>query len=291
MAVFLIGIISLATSWWGYSSASTGSAVTVNFLPGSNYAITCAGHDCGGFTAGSFPYTAIGGSLGTLYEGVLILLAAAVALVGLAALFTGLEVLRQRDVAAHRSLTNWFLMGAALLFLGAVGWTAAGQPAGFPAGTPFAGSGSGGSSPATSFWGSTSNGGASWGAGPGWYLALIGAVLVVVVLFVLLGLARQHSSPTPERRTRSAVGSPSVAPRGYTAPPSATVNPRRSESAWTPPATTTSRDVPVPPKAKVPAPVAATPGAAPEMIACPDCGTQNLAKSRVCSYCQRRLRP
>jgi hypothetical protein len=291
IAVFVMGFVSLATSWWGYSSSGAGSSVTINFLPGSNYAVSCTGPHCDGFTAGSFPYSVIGsgGSLGTIYEGVLVLLAAGTALVGLAALFTGLEVLRQREANGHRFLTYVFLGTAALLLLGAAAWTAGGQPGGFPAASSLSGSGGSGASPANSFWGATSTGATQWGAGPGWYLALVGAVLIAGILVVLLALGRQHTVASPERRTRSAVAAAPVAPRGYSAPPT-TTSPKRPAVTRPPLSPSASREVEEAPAATVAAPAPIEPVAPPVMIACPECGTQNLEKSRVCSYCQRRLR-
>ncbi|MGI0155099.1 MAG: hypothetical protein ACREDE_03035 [Thermoplasmata archaeon] len=279
LAVFVLSIASLATPWWSYSASAGGNSESVNFLPGSNYNITCAGH-CGGFSAGSFPYTAIGGSLGGLYEGVLILVALSAVLTGLAALFGGLRVLgRSRAPNARR----WAFLGsgiAAVVLLGAIVWTASAQPGAFPAGSALTGSGSGGASPATSFWGSNPAGSASWGAGVGWYLALASVVLIIVVIGMLLVLDRQRPRE-PERRTSATAAPPGAV--AYTAPPYA--SPSTGPTVTRPPLERNG--------ASAPTPEALPPPAEDEsktMVPCPNCGTSNLVRSRTCSYCQRPLR-
>jgi len=290
IAVFVMSIASLASSWWGYSATNGGASESVDFFPGSNYNVACSGSDCGGFTAGSFPYAAIGvgENLGTLYGLVLILIAASAALIGLAALFTGLGALGRREGGSGRFFSLLFLGVSVLLLLGTDIWVAASQPGAFPPGTSFTGSGSKGASPSNSFWGSAGTNGATWGAGPGWYLALTCAILLVVVLVLMLRTGRSPGlEPFPERRTRFSAPVPPTPPRGYTAPPTVTIG---RSSVTRPPIPSTPASEPAPPPAATVTATRPTPPPA-VTVACPECGTQNLAKSKICSYCQRPLRP
>ncbi|HTW40190.1 MAG TPA: hypothetical protein VMF04_04965 [Thermoplasmata archaeon] len=284
-AAFVVILASLATSWWGYSASTGGATESVQFLPGSNYNFACSGHCAVG--SASNPYASIPGPLNTIYEGVLGLLIAAAAMVGLAALFLGLSALGRRPNGVQPFWTRLFLLLSPILLLVAVLWTAAGQPGAFPSsGDTFVGSGTNGASPSNSFWGSSSTDAASWGAGIGWYLAVVGVVLLFVVLLVVMVLSRQAATaPEPERRTRNAVPAAPVVPKGYTAPP--VVTPHRSPVTRPPVPRATPPPEPVPATVTAVVPDVATP----VMVACPECGTQNLVKSRVCSYCQRSLRP
>jgi hypothetical protein len=282
---FVLVLVALVTPWWGYSTNATNDNVSFSFLPGSSYNVVCAGSHCGDLSSSSGQYSAIGGSLSDVYEGVLGLVAAAVALVGIAALCTGYSVLARRSKPIQPFLTRLCLVLAPLLVLTAILWTAAGQPGSFPSGATFVGSSSNGASPSTSFWGSNPADGATWGAGAGWYLGTVAVLLLFGVLLAVLLLARHPElSAEPERRTKAAIPAPTAAPRGYAPPPSAALG----RPKYTQP--------PVPRDVAAPAPAAATvrpvvPEApAPVMVPCPECGTPNLARSRVCSYCQRSLR-
>lgn len=278
IAVFVLAIAAVATPWWSYSASTGGHSESVSFLPGSNYNVTCAG-SCGGFAAGSFPYSAIGGGLGGLYEGILVLVGIAAGVTGLAALLTGLGALGWRIGKSMRFGVYLGSIAAGLLLLGALVWTASGQPGSFPSGSSFSGSGSG-ATPATSFWGSNGAGTESWGAGAGWYLALASLIVLVVAIVLLMIASRRGAPATPERRTRAAVAPAPVAPRGYTPPPPAVApsGPNAAGSLVTSSSKAAS------------APVASEAADAPGTIACPACGTPNLAKARSCSYCQRSLR-
>jgi|GEM_PF-5496075 len=285
VVAFVIVLASLTTSWWGYSVSSGGTTQSVQFLPGSNYNIACTGH-CSVASA-SNAYSAIPGSLNTIYEGVLGLLIASAAMIGLAALFLGFGALGRRPTPIQPFWTRLFLLLSPLLLFVAVVWTAGGQPSAFPSGgSPFGGTGSSGESPANSFWGSSATDSAQWGAGIGWYLAVVGVVILLVVVIVTLVLNRRPMS-TPELRTRNAVFVAPVVPKGYTPPP--TVPPSRSPVTRPPvPRMTPPPSAPEPAPATVMAPILET--TPQEMVACSECGTQNSAKSRICSYCQRPLR-
>ncbi|MGI0071224.1 MAG: hypothetical protein ACRECT_04035 [Thermoplasmata archaeon] len=275
IVIFLLSLIALATPWWTYTATEGGGVVSVNFLPGSSYNVTCSGAHCGGFSAGSFPYSAFGGSIGTLYEVVLGLLVASVALTGLAALLGGLSALGRRVIGAQRSWT--FVLGAlgVLVLLATLATIVGVQAGALPSGSFTTGAGA---SPSSSFWGSSSTGAASWGAGTGWYCALAAVILLFVGIVLFLVLERRHPMAAPERR--ATVSTTWRRASNYRPPPTAPA-PARSV---TPTPTSTAPPSALP--AASPSPVAPDPA----MVACPECGTPNLARSRTCSYCQRPLR-
>jgi hypothetical protein len=283
---FVLSAVSLATAWWSYTSTGGGTTDSVLFLPGSTYSVSCSGSGCGGFATGSFSYSVFGGSLGTLYttlEGLLVL---AVLLAGVATLF-GIAAIFGRGGRTLGIVGTLVGVAAGAILLGLSFWVEGTQPSSFGSNVTFQGTRGGGPSPATSFWGTTSAGGsvATWGAGAGWYCALIGAVLILAVALALL-LFRRASAPrtaASEQRTfapstyREPAGpvvyAPTVrtsAPRSYTAPP---LNAPVQASAKTP--------VPIRPRTGAPPPEATVP--------CPACGYQNSSRARTCAYCQRPM--
>jgi hypothetical protein len=217
VVAFVLGVVSLGTAWWSYDGSASGKTESLNFVPGSSYYVTCSGTGCGGFSAGTFPYTVLGGSVGGMYITVLSLMIVAVVLTGLVALFAVLGALGRGSIRMQ-STTVLILKGTAILILFAtLIWTATGQSSTFPPGQLFAGTGSTGASPDTSFWGSASTPGASaaWGAGPGWYLALTTVVLLCGVLVLLPWVgrrreagARAHVAPARIAPMTSSVSSP-----------------------------------------------------------------------------------
>jgi hypothetical protein len=255
--------------------------------------VTCSGSGCGGFASGSFSYSTFGGTLGSLYgtlEGVLIL---GVVLAGIATLF-GLVALAGRGGRIFGLLG--FLLGlgsgAVLVLLGI--WVESSQPGAFGPNETFPGTHFGGPSPSSSFWGTASNGGAvaSWGAGAGWYCAMIGGVLILAVAVALLVVGRQatprapRAPPAPkEDRTFAPVptGYRDFANRPVYAPPVHT-------SASPPPNEPVSVNAPVQATAKSAAPVLGKKSAAPvATVECPACGYANSPKARICAYCQRQM--
>ena len=309
---FLLGVVSLGTTWWSYSANGGGGSFSIGFLPGGNYDVSCS--HCAGFSSGSFPYSAIGGSVGGIYEAVLGLMIATVVLTGLATGIAVLGWLGRRTGWWQRSGSFVLIVLSFVFTIAAVAGTVAAQPGSFASNTSFDGLGGTGASPASSFWGS--NGAASWGAGAGWYLAAVMTGLLVVVCAVLI-LAGHERLAVPERRSRTATAQPvartyaapdpaEVAPpRAYTAPPPTTTFARPTVSRPpiasysgtrvtprpVPASKTTAGDAPPDaPVSKAPPPPKVAAAPAPAMVECPECGTPNLAKSRTCSYCQRSLR-
>ncbi len=293
VAGFILAAISLGTAWWVYSASSGSTTISDQFGPGSTYTVTCSGSGCAGFASGSNPYSIWHGSVGTLYgavEGVGIL---AVVLAGIATLF-GLLVLTGR--AGRRFGLLGFLLGAVsggiLLALG-IG-VESGQPGAFGPDPTFPYLRGGGASPTSSFWGSVSGGGsaATWGAGAGWYCAMIGGALVLAVAVGLLLVGREARARAPrparppkEDRTFAPVptGYRDFANRPVYAPPvHATMTP--------PPSASPPVDAPVQATAKSPAPVLGKKAAAPAAtVECPACGYANSPKARICAYCQRPM--
>jgi hypothetical protein len=290
LAGFVLSAVSLATAWWSYTSSGGGTTDSVLFTPGSTYTVSCAGSNCGGFATGSFSYSVFGGSLGTLYstlEGVLVL---AVVLAGIATLF-GLVTIFGRG---NRSLvlvgTILGLVAGATL-LGVSFWVEGAQPSAFGSSATFQGTHAGGPSPANSFWGTSSAGGAvaTWGAGAGWYCALIGGILVLAIAVTLLFISRATYARAPRHEPRALPPSshressrPTVyAPivRGFATTPT---------QSYTPP----PLDAPVQATAKTPVPARArsTAGAAEATVACPACGYPNSSRAKTCAYCQRSMK-
>jgi hypothetical protein len=291
---FILAAISLGTAWWAYASTTGGASESVQFVPGSTYSVTCSGSGCGNFASGSFSYASFGGSVGSLYGALEALLILAVVLAGIATLF-GLIALAGRGGRMFGFLG--FLLGVVsgvVLILLAV-WIEASQPGSFGSGVAFPGTRAGGASPFTSFWGTASNGGAvaSWGAGAGWYCAVLGGVLVLVVAVALLFVGRAatprapRAPPAPkEDRTFAPVptGYRDFANRPVFAPPVHT-------SMTPPPSAATPITTPVQATAKTPAPVLGKKASAPvATVECPACGYANSPKARICAYCQRPMK-
>lgn len=291
---FILAAVSLGTAWWAYTSSTGGASESVQFGPGSTYSVTCSGSGCGAFTAGSFSYSTFGGSVGSLYGSLQALLILAVVLAGIATLF-GLMALAGRGGRIFGVLG--FLLGiasgAVLIVLGI--WVQSAQPGSFGSGVTFPGTHSGGPSPSSSFWGTASSGGsvATWGAGAGWYCAVIGGVLVLAVAVALLFIGREatprmpRAPPAPkEDRTFAPVptGYRDFANRPVYAPPvHSTMSP--------PPSATPPSNAPVQATAKSAAPVLGRKAAAPvETVECPACGYANSPKARICAYCQRPMK-
>jgi hypothetical protein len=283
----ILEIVAISTAWWSYSSSGGGTSHSLSFLPGGNYNVTCSGSGCDGFSAGSFPYSNFGAPMGTLYGVVLGLMGVCVALTLLATAIAVLALLGRRTGWWQRSGSFVLVFVSALMALIAVVAAVTAQPGAFATSSMFDGLGSGGESPLTSFWGSNPSGTATWGAGAGWYVALATIILLGVITALLVVLGHERLA-VPGRRSRMATtAAPAPArvynapPTAYTAPPTASVSTR---PGVTRPPIPTSPATPAPPS-----PVAA-PTEAPAQLACPTCGTFNLAKSRTCSYCQRSLR-
>jgi len=188
--------VSLGLSWWGASVTEGGGTATLSFLPGSSY--TGSGDLGNGSYSGSATYASAGLiQVGNLYEAIfgVTLLIAITSFVGM-----GLGYIGAFGTFRSRAPLYVALVLTIVSFLGAVllpAVLAIGQPWAFTADSSsgvFGGSGGcgTGANPCNSFWGSISSGGVSviWGAGVGWYLALVAAVLLLIALIQLMAARR-----------------------------------------------------------------------------------------------------
>jgi len=286
IAGFVLSAVSLGTAWWTFTATGGNTTQTDMFNPGSMYSVSCSG--CSGFAQGSFSYSTFGGSLGSLYgalEGALI---AAVVVAGLATVL-GLLALFGRT---GRGLT---LVGVLLgvlaggLLVGVSLWVESSQPGAFGSGVSLPGTSSSGPSPSTSFWGTSSAGGAvaTWGAGAGWYGALIGGVLVLAVGLALLWVTRETVAAK-----RAASDEREYVPRARReSPPAFVYAPTVRSSAPTSSYSAPPIDAPVQASAKTPVPVLTKKATSPAepTVDCPACGYQNSPRARTCTYCQRPM--
>ena len=202
LAVALL-VGSLLPSWWTFSIQEPNgeASLTYNFLLGGQYTATCtSGTECASSATGTLAYSSHGlGAIGSLYGGLgaVVIAALALAAVACAAALAGtLGYWRGRRPLL---LGTVFGILALLLILSAVISIVALQPSAFSQSAGGLAS-TAAPSPATSFWGACSGGGAgngacstspgsgsitaSWGAGVGWYLGLLAAVLLAVGLWL-----------------------------------------------------------------------------------------------------------
>ncbi len=287
---FVLSVVSLGTAWWAYSYSGGGTSDSVLFDPGATYSVSCSGSGCGGFVSGASSYSSWGGSIASIYGGLEVGLIAAVAVAGVATLFGLLFIFgRGPRMLGFVGPLLGVVSGATLLGLGA--WVVSSQPGAFGSGVTFLGTHSGGPSPASSFWGSAAGGGATatWGAGAGWYGALVGGVLLLAVSCVLVLLVRARA-PRPSPYTERAFA---TSARHETGTPPVYAPTVRVAAAPTPPRAYTAppRSAPVQASAKTPVPVLIKKSGAPEpTVDCPACGYANSSRARTCAYCQRPMR-
>ncbi|HTT14610.1 MAG TPA: hypothetical protein VMG14_06610 [Thermoplasmata archaeon] len=215
-SIFLLGAIAcvvgaLLAGWWGMSVQEPNGegTLTYTFSLGSNLLVGCSGGSaCASTPTGSVAYSSHGLSpVGGLYEGALVLVLLALA-AAVGAAVVGLAGVLEYWTARGQHLATVLLAFVALVFVLAAILSVAGlQPGAFGQGG--GGIASGGTpSPAESFWGGCSGGGlnngacstpsgsitASWGAGAGWYLALVAAVLLFLGLLFHLRLRPARGS-------------------------------------------------------------------------------------------------
>ncbi len=188
---------SMLASWWGFTiqEPNNEASITYNFFLGSDYSVACtAGTECSSVASGILSYSGHGlGSIGTLYQAAQIVEIVGLAFAILACLVALAGALGYWKGRRPLILGTVFGVVALLLVLAPVAALVALQPSAFgQSGGGIAASAP--PSPATSFWGACSGGGAAdgacttgpgdgsitaaWGAGAGWYLALMGGILL-----------------------------------------------------------------------------------------------------------------
>ncbi len=216
-AVVLIGVILLISSlflgWWSYQISAFGDSDTATFgLPTTSpqVSISCSGPDAAcpsSETYSSYQAT----NTGNLYASVQYLLLGGLALGVVGAIVSLLSRGRQRLVQPALILIILALIVALLapihLLLAQPGAIAQDYST---SGNGNLGGGSNGTSPANSFWGSTSGSGATatWGPSPGWYLAVVGGVILIG------GFALLFSGRKPESMNWNWTAPPEVASGG-----------------------------------------------------------------------------
>lgn len=292
-------LISMFIGWWTATETLTGnpsSTTTLNFIPGSSYTTTCTSSTtgCGGSGSSSTTSTYASSNLNhvsTIYQDVQYLLIGAVLLVAFAVVAGFLGAFGISFGRGQMSMVVAFAIIAAILCLAAAAWVAVGQPAALSSDA----NGSCGASPniCGSFWGSYSAAGGSetWGAGGGWYLALVGFILVIAGGAMY---ARTRSEPFTLAEIAQA-----PPPSSYPPPP-AYAYPPYSATAPPPPAAYPGAQYPgaaqppaaPPPTWQAPPAPAATPSAptTPRPAGyCPRCGSPTAAGAATCPRCQAPL--
>lgn len=172
----VLAVFSLFLPWWTDSFTELAGSGSLNFLPGPSASISS------GSSTVSETYSSLGLSqVGNVYEAVLIV---GILVVALSAVAVVVGVFRSAHPRVSRAQwDNAFSdvsFGAAAVLLAMVVAAVLLQPPAI-SDAPHSDCGSvSGSSPCNSFWGAQSNSteSSSWGAATGWYLALVGGILL-----------------------------------------------------------------------------------------------------------------
>jgi hypothetical protein len=255
---FIFVAIALGTSWWG-SSSNAGSA---NIYPGG-------ATDCS-FGGTSAPCT-LPSALVSLYGSIGALVATALALTIVGAIFAFLGAFAL-NFGRWQLLLTFILPGVGFLLILAAVIVA-------PVSSPSA---AGNLLPAGSgFWGSSSAGGVTttWGAGAGWYVAIVSLFFLTVGALLYFQTRREPYTARELGWTPAMVPPPGTPTAGTmwaaNAPPQWSPPP---SGAYTPPAAPTY----TPPIQPTSAPTS-------QAIQCRNCGMMNPPGATVCGRCQARL--
>jgi hypothetical protein len=184
LAAAILLTISIFATWWEVTVSAGGSSASVSFLPGSSY-LGSGVYDKVTFSGSATYSSAMLSTVGVLYEVIFwVGLAAAVAsFVGMALGYAsayGSARTRQpvgaADVLAFVSFAVALILPILIALLQPWAYNSDSSNSGISCGT--------GASPCNSFWGSVSSGGETGtsGAGVGWYLAILAAILLLVAL-------------------------------------------------------------------------------------------------------------
>jgi hypothetical protein len=172
--------VALGTSWWGVSITVSDYSISSNVFAGGTVTTTdtCSISYCGGLSASSTASCSSSNSTSpfcTLYTDVGYLVAVALILALLAGVFGMLGAFGLNFGRAQLLLTILFGFVAFALLIAAVAWTAAGTGQAITNGCstacPYGTS-------TMYFWGDL--GAASWGAGAGWYIAVVAFILILI---------------------------------------------------------------------------------------------------------------
>jgi hypothetical protein len=232
----ILFFVSIAVPWWSgtstYSAEGIAETGTENFYPGTNFNMQCAGTVCL-YSSETVSYTSQHlTNIGNIYSGVevLLIVAGVVALLGA---ICGL-IWTFATFGRWQFIVTFFLVITVIVIaVVAPVWVALAQPGAY---TNDEGSCPSYASPCNAFSGNTCppvSGASSctWGAGAGYFLDIIGVVLIAVGLFLFIIARRdpygaQASSGTPMAPAQSSWGqtppaTASATPATYAAPQAA----------------------------------------------------------------------
>ncbi len=238
----IVLVVSMAVSWWGFSSTGAGASETIQFYPGSTYwtASSAAGTVSALYTTGGLVH------VGQLYEAILGLGVTA-AIAGFVA--TALGYLGVLAGPRGRAAARYTFLFALVGFVAAIvlpPLAAGAQPGALTTDGTATGGGGGcpsGSSPCSSFWGSLSANGVhvGWGADVGWYLAVVAIVLFFLALWQLWAARGQPWAPAPSWTPPPAAAPSPAAPVAAPAPQAAWAETNEPAGPQVPPNVPTGR--------------------------------------------------
>jgi hypothetical protein len=191
LIVLIGGVLALTSAWIAWWSLS-GSGVTLSFLPGSSGTLSYGG------TTTTNTYASGGlGQVGALYEAILALTIVSGVLAIIAGIL-GIVLRAGRMKPSTAGKVKGLSIAALVLVLVAVAVAPGLQPYLINQssdGSSFCSTFNG---PCSSYWGSSTVSGTTftWGAAIGWYLALVGFVLILVGL-ILWNSARNEPWGSP----------------------------------------------------------------------------------------------
>ncbi len=189
-AGFVLAAVALGLGWWTVSASTPGLSYSWSVLPGGSVGVSCSGSSttCSYLSA----FSVAGSPLGSLYVDIGDLVAAAVVLALVATVLGFLGAYGMNFGRPQMTLILLFGVLSFVLLIAAVAWAAAGTGSAASSGSSGAyGSGT------VYFWGV--NGTASWGAGAGWYVAVVAFILLLVG-------ARRYASTRKEAFTALELG-------------------------------------------------------------------------------------
>lgn len=263
-AGFVLAAVALGTAWWSVNTNFTYDGTTTT----TGYNVY-AGGTCSSTSSASSspPPCTVNGTLASLYSNLGTLVGVALALALVAAAFGFLGAFGLNFGRIQLTLTILFALIPFILLLAAAGWAAGSTPsaASLPSGDYF--------------WGSTSaiDATTTWGAGAGWYVAIVAALVVIVGMAMYAGTRTQPYTAL-ELGYRPPV--PTPAPAVATWPAASGVPPPSPPGGYPGPA----YPPPPPPPTASSYPFPASP-AAPAAFACPRCQAMNQSGAKACWRC------
>lgn len=266
-AGFVLAAVALGTAWWSISTSYTYDGTTTTGIFNMYAGGTCSSTSS---ASSPTPPCTVNGTLASLYSSIGTLVGVALALALVAAAFGFLGAFGLNFGRIQLTLTILFALIPFLLLIAAAGWAVGSTPsaASLPSGDYF--------------WGSTSASGytTTWGAGAGWYVAIVAALVLIVGMAMYAGTRTQPYTAL-ELGYRPPVLPPS--PGVATWPGGSGVPPPPPPGGYPGPA------YPPPPPPPPPPPASSYPSpaspAAPAAFACPTCQAMNQSGAKACWRC------